>query len=69
MEYSLPNESEISIEIFSSGGQKIKTLLKNHINAGNHKISWDAKGMPTGIYFFKLTAGEKVISRKMILLK
>lgn len=69
LEYSLPKETEISIEIFTPNGQKLKTLIKNTVTAGFHKTSWNAKGMPSGVYYFKLSAGGNVISRKMILLK
>jgi hypothetical protein len=50
-------------------GQKVVTLINNKMNAGHHSINWDASNYSSGIYFYKLTAGDKSITKRMTLLK
>jgi hypothetical protein len=44
-------------------------LVNEEKSAGNYEMSFDAKGLPSGIYFYKLKAGSFVETKKMILLK
>ena len=69
IEYQLPVASDVSLEIYNLLGRKVETLVESRINAGNHIVSWDASKFSSGIYFYKLTAGHNVITRKMNLLK
>jgi hypothetical protein len=57
------------IEIFNSSGEKITTLLNREIESGDHSITFDSGGLPSGIYFYRLTAGNTRLTGKMILLK
>ncbi|GBD91770.1 hypothetical protein BMS3Abin04_02502 [bacterium BMS3Abin04] len=50
-------------------GQKIVTLLNEVKNAGTYELSWDASGLSSGIYIYKLQTGLKIITRKMMLIK
>ena len=67
--FSLPVKSDVKIEVFNILGQKVSTVTNKKFSAGNHLVEWDASKFSTGLYFYKLTAGEYVQSRKMILLK
>lgn len=58
-----------TIEIFSSSGEKITTLLNREIEGGDHSVIFDSGGLPSGIYFYRLTAGSARLTGKMILLK
>lgn len=50
-------------------GQEITTLVDGKQNAGEHHVQWQAVGVPSGVYFYQLRAGEKVETRKMILMR
>jgi flagellar hook assembly protein FlgD len=55
-------------------GQKVKTLVDGITKAGTHTVTWDGtneqkESVASGIYFYKLSAGDKVIAKKMSLLK
>ena len=50
-------------------GNEVSTLVNDEIPAGNHEVEYFADGLTSGIYFYKLTAGNFVQTRKMILLK
>jgi len=67
--FSLPEPSEVSLEIFNIMGQKVKTLVEGHLDAGFHSYSWDATGYSSGIYFTRLKANVFTDTKKMILLK
>lgn len=67
--YQLKVNSEVSLEIFNMLGQKIDVLEKGRKSAGIHSVTFDAAHIPSGIYIYKLQAGEEVLTRKMTLMK
>ena len=67
--YSLKNESNVEIEIFNSIGEKTLTLFKGVQQVGNHTIEWNADKFASGIYFYRIKAGDFSQTRKMMLLK
>ena len=67
--FSLPKASEIDIDIYDLLGRKITTLLDSYMPEGNHTVLWQPENISSGIYFYKITAGDFSISKKMILLK
>lgn len=74
VEYDLPRSGEVSMEIFNIRGQKVAVLQQGHVSAGHHLVSWngvDQQGVQvaSGIYFYRLRAGDYVETRRMTLLK
>jgi hypothetical protein len=69
IQYSLPSQTFVSIDIFDILGRKIKTLAEGIIPAGNHQVAWDASGQASGIYFYRIKTGNKVETKKMVLMK
>ena len=72
--YSIPEESNIELSIYNTKGQKVKTLISNQLPAGSHSAIWNGrdsnyKRVSSGIYFYKLKAGDYQKVEKMILLK
>lgn len=67
--YSIAEEGEVRLEIFNVLGQKIETLVERAMKPGVYKSSWQAGDIPSGIYFYCLTAGNRTQARKMLLLK
>jgi hypothetical protein len=67
--FSLPNAAHVKLEIFNIMGQKVTTLLNRHLEAGNHSVSWDGNNVASGVYFYRLQAGDMVDTKKMVLLK
>jgi flagellar hook assembly protein FlgD len=71
---SLPAESQVSFVVYNVAGQKVKTLVDNQMSAGTHTITWDGTNesgnvVSSGIYFYKVVAGDIVTTKKMILMK
>ncbi len=69
IEYDLAVPSEVSIGIFDILGRRVETIEQGRQPAGNHSVIWDATGQSSGIYFYRLKAGDKTETRKMILMK
>ena len=69
IEYSLPVSSKVSLIIYNLRGQEVAKLVSGEMEAGYHKVTWDASNLSSGIYFYRLQAGDFVHTRKMVLLK
>ncbi|MDR3611330.1 MAG: T9SS type A sorting domain-containing protein [Ignavibacteriaceae bacterium] len=67
--YSLPSSSNVKLIIYNTLGQSIKTLESGYKTAGNYSINFNASALPSGIYFYKLEAGQCSQIKKMMLIK
>ncbi len=68
--YSLPHSSIVTLRIYNVLGEEISSPLKNEFKpAGYYYITFDGSNLPSGIYFYKIEAGDYVESRKMVLVK
>jgi hypothetical protein len=67
--YSVPRSAIVSLAIFNTLGQKVASLVNRREEVGYHQVIWNATNAPSGIYFYRLRAGEFVETKKMILLK
>jgi PKD repeat protein len=65
----IPESGEVTLSVYNSLGQKIATLLEETLPPGNHAVTWDASGFASGVYFYRLEAGDVAETRKMILMK
>ncbi len=59
----------VELSIYNYLGQKVATLISRHQSAGEHKVDWDASGLPSGLYFYQLRTTNHSEVRKMMLLK
>jgi subtilisin family serine protease len=72
--FGLPNAGKINLEVYDIMGRRVKTLVNGELAAGVHKISWNGtndKGehISSGVYFYKLSSGDNVVTKKMVMLK
>lgn len=72
--FTLPTASQVSLEIYNLLGQRVRTLVDGPMNAGSHSVMWNAtdqngRSVSSGVYFYRLVAGEQTASKKMMLLK
>ena len=67
--FSIPEGSQVSLMIYNSLGQEIKTLVNGFIEAGVHTVNFNAVDLNSGMYFYRLDAGEFSQVRKMTLIK
>ena len=70
IEFGLPQDSRVTLEVFNLLGQEVAVLLPGvDYSAGYHKVSFEARTLPSGIYVYRIRAGDIVQSRKMLLLR
>ena len=69
IEYSIPESDNVKLEVYSSIGEEVSTLINNYQAAGNHRVNFYAAGLPSGLYFYKLEVGNFSAVKKMIILK
>jgi hypothetical protein len=67
--FSLPQASVVTLEVYNIVGQRVALLDEGRYPAGEHIVTWDAAAYASGVYFYRLTAGEFVDTKKMVLLK
>jgi len=67
--YALPRDCNVKLSIYNILGQKMTTLVDGKQKAGYKTAPWDAGSLSSGIYFYRLQAGDFVETRKMVLLK
>jgi hypothetical protein len=67
--YDLPKEADVKLEIYDLLGRKVATLAEGIQEAGNHQTVWDGSCASSGIYFYRLKAGDYSDIKKMTLLK
>lgn len=73
-DYAVSSESFVSIKVYNTLGQEVRTLVSDEKGIGVYKVEWDGKGnagdiLPSGLYLYKMTAGSFAETRKMILMK
>lgn len=67
--YSLPVSKLVSLKIYNVLGKEVRTLVNSKQEAGNYEVVLNAADMSSGIYFYTITAGDFVETRRMVLLK
>lgn len=67
--FRLPTTTRVCVALYDLLGRKVAVLTNGWMEPGSHEISFDAEGLTSGVYFYRLTAGELVQTKKMILVK
>ena len=67
--FNLPKPEFVTLEIYNTLGQKIETLLNKAMKAGQHEVEFNAQNLSSGIYFYRIEAGEFQDVKKMVLLR
>jgi len=74
VKYSLPESQHVTLEIYNSLGEKIRTLVNTAQDAGNHTIQWDGlnssgRSAASGMYLYRINAGKFTSVKKMLLIR
>jgi len=72
--FALPVDSKVSLKLYNVAGQLVRTLVNETMPAGNHTVTWDGNNsngekVASGIYFYKLNAGDFSKTMKMVMTK
>jgi hypothetical protein len=69
IKYQIPELSFVKLKIFNLLGEEVKTMVNNENPAGSYEVNFDAANLPSGIYFYRLQAGDYIETKKMVLMK
>ncbi len=72
--YNVPYQTELEIRLFNILGQNVRTLVRGKVNPGEYVLLWNGKDesgrqLPNGIYFIRLSAGNKILTTKVLMVK
>jgi hypothetical protein len=67
--YGLTKTGFVSLAVYDMTGRHVATLVNDIIQAGNHSVIFDASGLSSGVYIYRLSAGNAVLTRRLTLLK
>lgn len=69
IKYAVGENGPVNITVYNVMGQKVAELLNTTKTAGNYQVTWNAAGVSSGIYYYRLTAPGQVLTRQMTLIK
>jgi hypothetical protein len=69
IKYSVATDDMVSLKVFNVLGQEVKTLVNEQQKPGFYQVQFDASKLASGVYIYKLTSGNQIYSKKMLLLK
>jgi photosystem II stability/assembly factor-like uncharacterized protein len=69
IEFSLPQTSHVTLRVYNMVGEEVATLVSGELPVGTHATQWNATDVASGIYFYRLHAGDFIDTKKLLLLK
>ena len=67
--FSLPGAGYVTLKVFNTLGEEVASLVSQELSAGTYETRWDASGTASGIYFYRLQAGNVIETKKLVLLR
>jgi hypothetical protein len=67
--FALPKSLFANLIVYDILGKEVETLVSELLKAGTYEVEWDASNYPSGVYYYKLTAGDYTETKKMVLVK
>jgi len=69
IEYDLPQLSNVELKVYDMLGNEVQTLVSGERPAGKYRVQFSSAGLPSGLYFYRLRAGERVEVKKMVVVR
>ncbi len=67
--FYLSRSTDVTLSVYDVLGRKVRDLVRSRMTVGMHRVTFDAGNLSSGMYFYRLKAGHKVLQKKMLLLK
>ena len=67
--YALPARTHVTLTAFNTLGQRVAVLVEGEVEPGYHDVTFDASGLASGVYLYRLEAGDFVQTRRLVLVK
>lgn len=68
-EFGIANFGLVSLKVFDLLGRETATIVNDNLQPGTYKVQWDASGLPSGVYIYRMQAGQFVAVRKLVILR
>ena len=69
IQYQIPKKNDVQLTVYDITGRLVETLVNHTQESGVYEVKWEARNASSGIYFYRLQAGDRVATRKMVILK
>ena len=69
IKFSLPRAGHVTLKVYSLLGKEIAALVDRELAPGNYEARWEAPGLESGVYFYRLQSGVEVMTRKLVLMR
>jgi len=69
IKYALGSRQYATLKVYDVLGNEVATLVNEEKPAGNYEVEFDAAGLPSGVYFYRIRAGSFIQTKKMLLLR
>ena len=69
IQYALPKDARVKVEIYDILGQRVTTLVDGVIPAGYQRVVWNAAGQPSGVYFYRISTNNENRIGRMLLVR
>jgi photosystem II stability/assembly factor-like uncharacterized protein len=69
IQFSIPKLTDVKLIVYDALGREVKLLVDQQLNPGKYNVDWNAAGQPSGVYFYKISAGNFSVTKKMILIR
>jgi hypothetical protein len=67
--YDIPSPGHVMLKVYNLLGQEVAVLVDEDLPAGRYQVSWNASGLASGLYFYRIQAGSFVDTKKLLILK
>jgi len=67
--FSIPKQENVNMTVYDAAGRETAVLVNEHLNAGNHEVSFNASGLASGVYFYRLITNGFTETKSMVLIK
>ena len=67
--YELPQVADVQLQVFDMLGRQVATLVDGTVQAGTHRVTFDASNLSSGVYIYRLHTAEHILTRKLTVLK
>ena len=67
--FDIPDVSSVALNVYDVKGALMETLLQDNMKPGKHHYNWEPQGLPSGVYFMKLTTAKQSFTQKVTYIK
>ena len=69
IQYDLPVAGFVTLKVFDVLGREVAVLVQEYLKAGQYNVTFNAEGLPSGVYLYRIQAGDFVATKRLLLLK